>query len=278
MWITQLIQPMIGLPTVRMHTTALDNDALDEPMEVLCGAIDNSSHTDASNAVPFFLGRDHHQRLARNTPAFASQHHSTHLGFVHFDATAEFIPAGSHHGPAQLVQNRPSGLIAAQTQDALQPKCAGPILLTGHVPERPAPQPQGQTAILENSTGRDRCLVTTGGAYQPSSLRRPSFPPSTPWAHKSLWPAQGRQVSTALLVGGKLLFQFQKRRRIVLNHPFLLQLGVGGVNRIALPTKSNQIKATKGKSSRPKGGSASKSLDKAVRDAKILMGTLKEGE
>src|SRR2546427_11582006 len=47
-------------------------------------------------------------------------------------------------------------------------------------------------------------------------------------------PAQGRQVSTALLVGGKLLFQFQKRRRIVLNHPFLLPLGVGGVNRIAL--------------------------------------------
>src|SRR2546427_8864275 len=55
-------------------------------------------------------------------------------------------------------------------------------------------------------------------------------------------PAQGRQVSTALLVGGKLLFQFQKRRRIVLNHPFLLPLGVGGVNRIALPAKSNPIR------------------------------------
>src|SRR6266699_2328814 len=240
MWITQLIEPLIGLPTVRMHTTALDNGTLDEPMEVLCGAVGNSSHTDASNAVPVFLGRDHHQRLARNTPSFPSQHYSTHLGFVHFDSTAEFIPAGSHHGPAQLVQNRPSCLIAAQAQDALQPKCAGPILLTGHVPERPAPQPQGQTAILENSTGRYRCLVTTGGAYQPSSLRRPSFSPSTPWAHESLWPAQGRQVSTALLVGGKLLFQFQKRRRIVLNHPFLLQLVVGGVNRIALQTKSNQ--------------------------------------
>ena len=39
-----------------------------------------------------------------------------------------------------------------------------------------------------------------------------------------------------------------------------------------------KIKATKGKLGKPKGGSASKAVAKAVRDAKILMGTLEEGE
>jgi hypothetical protein len=42
--------------------------------------------------------------------------------------------------------------------------------------------------------------------------------------------------------------------------------------------KLSKIKATKGKLGKPKGGSASKAVAKAVRDAKILAGTLKEGE
>jgi hypothetical protein len=42
--------------------------------------------------------------------------------------------------------------------------------------------------------------------------------------------------------------------------------------------KSSQIKATKGKLRMPKAAPMSKAVAKAVRDAKILMGTLKEGE
>ncbi len=42
--------------------------------------------------------------------------------------------------------------------------------------------------------------------------------------------------------------------------------------------KSSQIKVTKGKLTMPKAGSASKALDKEVREAKILAGMLKEGE
>src|SRR5258708_5496234 len=40
----------------------------------------------------------------------------------------------------------------------------------------------------------------------------------------------------------------------------------------------SKIKATKGKLGKPKGGSASKAVAKAVRDAKILAGRRKEGE
>ncbi len=86
-----------------MHTTPLDNGRLDEPMEVVRRGLWNTSQTDASNAGAGFLSRDHDQRLARHTSPFPSRRLSTHQGFVYFDPTAEFIPARSHHGPAQFM-------------------------------------------------------------------------------------------------------------------------------------------------------------------------------
>src|SRR2546428_6378169 len=194
-----------------MHAAPLDNRTLDEPIQVIRRAIWNSSQTDASNACTSFLGSDHHQRLARNTASFLSRCHSPYLGFLHFDATAELIPARSHHSSAQLVQNRPSGLIAAQAQDTLQAQRAGPILLTGHLPDGSAPKPQWQMAILENGAGGHGCLVTPGGTYQPASLRWAKFSSSTAGGNKCLPPAEAAQLSTALFPRRKLLFHVRKR-------------------------------------------------------------------
>ena len=97
----------------------MKDGALDEPMEVIGRAIWNSSQTNASNTSAIFLGCDCYQRLARNTPSFLSWRHTADLGFVYLDSTAESIPTGPHHGPAQFVQHCPSSLIAAQTQNAL---------------------------------------------------------------------------------------------------------------------------------------------------------------
>src|SRR3989442_2054369 len=189
-----------------MHAAPLDNRTLDEPIQVIRRAIWNSSQTDASNACTSFLGSDHHIRLARNAASFQLRWPSPYLGFVHFDATAELIPARSHHSSAQLVQNRPSGLIAAQAQDTLQAQRAGPILLTGHLPDGSAPKPQWQMAILENGAGGHRCLVTTSCAYQPPSLRWPSLSSATAGAHKSFRPAEERPVCPAPFPRGKQRF------------------------------------------------------------------------
>ena len=131
------------------------------------------------------------------------------------------------------MKNRPRGLVAAQAQDTLQPKRTGTVLLARHMPHGSAPQPQRQMAVLENRARSHRGLVPTVTTDQSPPLRGPRFSPATPWADKSFRPPERPQVSSALLIGGKSLFQFQKRLWVVLNHPFLLQLGVGGVNRIA---------------------------------------------
>src|SRR3989442_12427893 len=176
-----------------MHAAPLDNRTLDEPIQVIRRAIWNSSQTDASNACTSFLRSDHHQRLARNTASFLSRCHSPYLGFVHFDATAELIPARSHHSSAQLVQNRPSGLIAAQAQDTLQAQRAGPILLTGHLPDGSAPKPQWQMAILENGAGGHGFLVRAGGRFSTAPLPLPNFSAPTARATKAFRPPEERQ-------------------------------------------------------------------------------------
>lgn len=50
--------------------------------------------------------------------------------------------ARSHHGTTQLVQQRPSRLVASQPQNALQSHCVDAILLAGDPPRRPKPQGQ----------------------------------------------------------------------------------------------------------------------------------------
>ncbi len=235
MFVAQSGQSLIGFPSVGMHMTARHHNSLDKTKEVLRRTIGNLSHSNASDASTILLGRDNDQRLGWTAPSFESW--PTDLGFVHFDPSAEFIPTGSDHGPTEFMKNRPRRLIAAQAQDTLHPKRTGSVLLARHMPHRSAPQPQRQTAVLENRPCGHRCLVPTTATDHSPSLRGPRFSPPTLWADKSFRPPECLQVSTALFVSGKSPFQFQKRLRIVLNHPFLLRLGVGGVNRIALQTK-----------------------------------------
>ena len=232
MGIAQPRQSLVGFPSIGMHRSARDHRRLDKTQEVLGRTIGNSRHANASDASTVLLRRDDDQRLGGAAPSFVSG--TTDLGFVHFDPSVDLIPTGADHGPTEFMQNRPRGLIAAQAQDTLQPQRAGSVLLAGHLPDRSTPQPQRQTAILENGPGSHCGLMTTASTDPSPSLRRPGLPSATLGTGKSFRPPQCRQVSAALLIGGKTLFHFQKRLRIVLNHPFTLPLAVGGVNRIPL--------------------------------------------
>src|SRR5579863_2679011 len=212
--IPQPIKPLIGFPTICMDRTPFCNGPLNEAMEVVGRSIWNARQADATDIWPEFFGRNDHQRLTVTAAAALPQRYPTHLGFIYFDAPAELIPSGTDHRPAQFVQQRPSGLIAAQTQYALQTQRTGSVLLTGHMPYRATPQLQGQMAVLENGASRHGGLVFTGGADQTPTPRRPRFSPPALWTDKSVRPTQGRQVGTTLFFGSKPAFHFQKRPRI----------------------------------------------------------------
>ena len=74
------------------------------------------------------------------------------------------LPPRTYHRPPQLVQPRPGRLVAAQPENALQTQRAGPVLLRGHVPDRPEPQPQRFARVLEDRAGGHRRLPPAAGA------------------------------------------------------------------------------------------------------------------
>lgn len=246
MVIAQLFDSLIRFPTVRMDTTALHNGSLDELAQVYGRAVGYPCHTDAPDADPIFLRRNHYQCLDWNSSSFASRHYSSDLGFVHFNPATEFVPARANHGSAQFMHKRPGALIAAQAQNSLQSQCADSVFLACHLPDRPKPNAQRQTAVLEDGSGGRCCLMATTRANQPASLRSPRFVAATAWAHKSFRPAQRHQIFAALLLAMKILLHFQKRLRIVLDHSFPLQLGVTGVNRIPRKPGFGRIRPDRG--------------------------------
>jgi hypothetical protein len=130
------------------------------------------------------------------------------IGLVHFDHSLQAPASGSHHRPAQLVQQRPSVLVAAQTQHPLQPQGANTIFLGSHLPHRPKPNRQRQFAVLKDRARRDRGLPTAVFTTpKMASDRRPLA--TTGGTNNTFGPPQGKQIGTATCVVTEPPFQFQ---------------------------------------------------------------------
>lgn len=187
----------------------------------------------AAYAVAVLLGGNHYQGLTRSATTLVTGSGAPYLSLVHFYSTAEFIAARPHHRPAQLVEHCPGSLVTAKAQYSLHSQGTGAVLLTGDIPHRPEPERQRQMAVLENCTGRHGGLVSALGAHQTPTLGRPGLGSTTPRTYETVWPTEGHQIRTALLVGRETRFQLQKRPRIIFDHADPLQVGPSGVNRIA---------------------------------------------
>ena len=93
--------------------------------KLLLGRFADALHTDPSHPRAVFLGGDGYQCFFLRLPSAQSLFCAPHIGLVDLHATAEPFSAGPHHRAPQLVQQRPGGTVASQTQDALQSQCAG---------------------------------------------------------------------------------------------------------------------------------------------------------
>ena len=120
--------------------------------------------------------RNYNQRLGFRLPPAPARVHAPHIGLVHFDPAGEAIAARTHHRPTKLVEPRPGGLVAAQTQRPLQPQGAHPRLLVRHPPHRSEPRHQRRPRVLEDRAGGGlvgRALRRrTGHASAPHSCSR----------------------------------------------------------------------------------------------------------
>src|SRR5271169_2544050 len=95
----------------------------------------------------------------------------TPVSLVYLDDAIQPLPTRSNHGPAQFMQHRPSGLIAAQPENTLQAQSTDAILLAGDLPHGAEPDRQGQVTVLKNgSRGSVRRGISTSSTRADRAL------------------------------------------------------------------------------------------------------------
>src|SRR5260370_14618105 len=128
------------------------------------------------------------------------------------------------------MQHRPSGLVAAKTQNTLQAQSADAVLLARDLPHGPEPDRQRQMAVLKNGARRDRHLIPALVAAPAIPPNRPSLGSGAPRTQPSSRPTKTSEVRGARLIAAKAPLQLQQSSRIVLVHdPKTLPVGGGGV-------------------------------------------------
>ena len=156
------------------------------------------AQADAADALAILLGGNRDDRLALDLPAPLALFRAAHIGFVDFDRAAEAIPPRPHHRPAQLVQPRPGGLVAAEPEHPLQTESADAVLLAGNEPHGHEPGPERLARALEDRAGGERGAPATTAAAQQLIRHHPRLAAhAAVWADEPVRPAQAPDVVPA---------------------------------------------------------------------------------
>src|ERR1035437_45351 len=186
-------------------------DALcNEALQTLSRGVGHAPQADATDLAPIFLCGNHDQGLAAMFPPLPTFFLSSPVHLIHFHASSKPIPIRPHHRPPQLVQPRPSRLVAAKTQHSLEPQGTGAVLLRGHPPDRSKPHRQGLVGILKDGAGCDGYLMPARGAFQPHLRYRPSLGVVTARTPETFRPTQSAEILSASLVGSKPPLEFSQ--------------------------------------------------------------------
>ena len=118
--IAKRLQADVTFPAVSVDGAVGFDSLLDEAVQLLLGSSADALHADSFYPCTVFLGGDDHQRLFQCLPSAHSLFFAPNKGLVDLCAASEPFAARPHHRAPQLVQQRPGGAVASQTQNALQ--------------------------------------------------------------------------------------------------------------------------------------------------------------
>ena len=233
MRVAMMLQRVVAGPAISVHEAVRCDGVLNKRRQAGPGGVEETAQPDAAQSAALDFHRNDNQRLGFRLPPAPARVHAPHIGLVHFDPAGEAIAARTHHRPTKLVEPRPGGLVAAQTQRPLQPQGAHPRLLVRHPPHRSEPRHHRRPRVLEDRAGGHRRLVGAGRALPPPSshgprLRRPTARAPKPLLAISLAIAAaeaGRRVYYGTLAGlidslmdARAAGELSRRLR-VLTHP-----------------------------------------------------------
>ena len=140
---------VVALPAVGVNLAAARDVVEHEVGERRLADVGDAPHAHASRRLAAVLNRDHDDRLAGRGATTRAGPHAADIGLVDLDGVLEQLASGQHHRPAQLVQPRPGGLVAAELQHVLQPERGDTILLVDDVPDRREPAGERKAAAVK---------------------------------------------------------------------------------------------------------------------------------
>jgi hypothetical protein len=152
--------------------------------------------------------------------------HSPKIGLVHLHPSAHAVSARPYHRSPEFVQPCPSGLVASQSQDRLQPNRTGTVLLTCKPIHSPKPVRQGLARVLKDRPRRDRCLMAALSALHPHRAHRPVAIRDAFRTTKPLRPAHLEQVIPTCLLRSKPSLEFPQIAGIILHAAKHYSLGL----------------------------------------------------
>src|SRR3990172_3466428 len=202
---------------------------LDESDETVRGGIPDSLKPDTADGGIPDLGSHSYKGLVTHVASPPTFLDAPHEGFVHLYLAPQTITPRTDHRPAKLVEPCPRCRVTAQSQNPLQPKGTGPILLTAHPPHHLEPEPEGLSGPVEDCARRHGRLVFALLAMHQPSLGQPGVPRLASRAPIPRWPAEADQVFAAQLLAGEPSVKlFHGARILAVQHGPILRIGVTG--------------------------------------------------
>lgn len=142
---------------------------------------------------------------------------STNIRLVNFNRTTQLVPSRADHSATQLVQPLPCSIVASEAKNSLQPKGAGPMLLTRDEPHRQKPDTKWFMRFMEQCTRRNRSLALALPAQIKASFHQRwifSYH-AAGGATKTLGPSKFSNLLKATFFAGKPNIKFLERPWVV---------------------------------------------------------------
>jgi hypothetical protein len=137
---------------------------------------------------------------------------TTNPGRIHLYLTVQRFPSCVHHGPAELVQHHPCGLVTGQAQLALQKQGRHASLVRGHQGRGPEPVRQRNFRAMKNCARSQPDLVATLAALPaPLVQQLLGFCVSAARTNEAIRPTTSGQIPLAGFLRGTVGLKLAQR-------------------------------------------------------------------
>src|SRR6266851_1010389 len=195
-------QRRVGTPTIRQDDRPGLDALLHESRQRAHRGVGHDLEPNSAGGSATHFDRAHNQGLLQELAApLQTGLGTTQVGFVDFDLVLQCFPLRIHHGPAQLVQERP-GCLVADLELALQLHRRQSGCMSGHEVGGPEPHRQRQPRPMQDRARRQRGLPSARLALPEPPLRQlEDFSlPALPTAKAVRPSASGQVLPTRIVI------------------------------------------------------------------------------